>query len=361
MNRLILPLNIIKKRITSAFGLIGGQTSAGPGNEGVDIATWIQAAIDDGTIDTGTAGSGNLSLGTITATAIPIAIDTGTDVTLPVATTSLAGLQSAADKTKLDGLSNYTDEMAQDAVGAMSTDGSIVYVDGTPLLTRAALTGDVTATQGSNATTIANNAVTNAKAADMAANTVKVNNTASPADPVDMAVAANTLVGRGSTGNITGITLGTNLSFAGGVLNATGGSGAGISEVEVDSTLIRYTILTGTPVFTANIASGVQTIAATGGTFKLVSVTTIGATANLAGDNSFSIIYNGVPGTTLLAYPDVTKWNLSGSAPSSGVPDLQDVDSNPQIQLIGGVAGTSVTIKVINMNTFTNWVIKSNW
>lgn len=47
----------------------------------------------------------DLSLGAITATTIPLNSSTGTDVTLPVATTSLAGLQSAADKTKLDGLS----------------------------------------------------------------------------------------------------------------------------------------------------------------------------------------------------------------------------------------------------------------
>lgn len=56
----------------------------------------------------------------------------------------------------------YTNEQAQDAVGAM-VDGSLVYVDATPLLQRAALTGDVTASAGSNATTIANNAVTFAK------------------------------------------------------------------------------------------------------------------------------------------------------------------------------------------------------
>lgn len=61
-----------------------------------------------------------------------------------------------------NGSSSYTDEMAQDAVGAM-VDGSLTYVDATPLLQRAALTGDVTASAGSNATTIANNAVTFAK------------------------------------------------------------------------------------------------------------------------------------------------------------------------------------------------------
>lgn len=51
-------------------------------------------------------------------------------------------------------VTQYTDELAQDAVGAM-VDSTLVYVDGTPLLTRAALTGDITASQGSNATTLA--------------------------------------------------------------------------------------------------------------------------------------------------------------------------------------------------------------
>lgn len=47
----------------------------------------------------------------------------------------------------------YTDELAQDAVGGM-VDTSLNYVDGTPLLQRSALTGDVTASAGSNATTV---------------------------------------------------------------------------------------------------------------------------------------------------------------------------------------------------------------
>lgn len=51
-------------------------------------------------------------------------------------------------------VTQYTDEMAQDAVGAM-IDSSLAYVDGTPLLQRAALTGDITASAGSNTTTIA--------------------------------------------------------------------------------------------------------------------------------------------------------------------------------------------------------------
>lgn len=45
----------------------------------------------------------------------------------------------------------FTDERAQDAIGAM-IDSSLVYVDATPLLSRAALTGDITAGAGSNVT-----------------------------------------------------------------------------------------------------------------------------------------------------------------------------------------------------------------
>ena len=46
----------------------------------------------------------NLALGTRTATTMPITNTAGTGVTLPVATTTLAGLMSAADKLKLDGI-----------------------------------------------------------------------------------------------------------------------------------------------------------------------------------------------------------------------------------------------------------------
>lgn len=52
-----------------------------------------------------------------------------------------------------------------------------------------ALTGDVTTTSGALATTIAANAVTNAKAAQMAGNTIKGNNTGSTANAADLTVA----------------------------------------------------------------------------------------------------------------------------------------------------------------------------
>lgn len=61
----------------------------------------------------------NLAPGTdlsYTASSRLLASSTGADVTLPVATTSLAGLLSAADKTKLDGLSTF-DPASPGAIG----------------------------------------------------------------------------------------------------------------------------------------------------------------------------------------------------------------------------------------------------
>lgn len=72
----------------------------------------------------------------------------------------ISGTKSEFDSACSDGnfiysgdITQYTDEMAQDAVGAM-VDSSLVYTDGTPLLQRAALTGDITASAGSNSTSI---------------------------------------------------------------------------------------------------------------------------------------------------------------------------------------------------------------
>ncbi|TXH54516.1 MAG: hypothetical protein E6Q97_10825 [Desulfurellales bacterium] len=125
------------------------------------------------------------------------------------------------------------DEAIEDVVGAMMADSTTIdatYNDagGTITLERAALTGDVTASAGSNATTIANNAVTMAKLADL---------------------ATDSLIGRDAsgTGDPTAITLGASLQFSG-------------------SNTIQRAALTGDVTASANsntttIASGAVTLA----------------------------------------------------------------------------------------------------
>jgi hypothetical protein len=63
---------------------------------------------NDGSDGTTSVNNSNLSLGTIDEDSIDILIDTGTDVTLPAATDTTAGLMTAADKALLDSLTAPT-------------------------------------------------------------------------------------------------------------------------------------------------------------------------------------------------------------------------------------------------------------
>lgn len=68
-----------------------------------------------------TTGQTDLSFGTITGTDIPLLSSTGTDVTFTPATSSVAGLMSSSDKSKLDGI----------AAGATANTGTVTGVTGT--------------------------------------------------------------------------------------------------------------------------------------------------------------------------------------------------------------------------------------
>lgn len=74
---------------------------------------WNGSAWEDMTT---TAGAGSTNLTTTTsATTLIVNSDTGTDATLPAATTTVAGVQTAADKTKLDGIATGATANSTDA------------------------------------------------------------------------------------------------------------------------------------------------------------------------------------------------------------------------------------------------------
>lgn len=94
--------------------------------------------------------------------------------------------------------------LGRDTAGAgvieeLSVSGGLEFT-GSGGIQRSALTGDVTATAGSNATTIANDAVSNTKLANMVAWTIKVRNASSTGDPSDAALADITTEGSPASG-----------------------------------------------------------------------------------------------------------------------------------------------------------------
>jgi hypothetical protein len=120
--KLIIASNLLKDTITTSIpGHVGQLVTGGIGNEGVDLGDWIQERIDDGTIDVGSSSGGNTDLTfSQTTNTLTILSSTGTDVILPAATSLLAGVMSATDKSNLSSLAT----MPQNTFKARISSGS---------------------------------------------------------------------------------------------------------------------------------------------------------------------------------------------------------------------------------------------
>lgn len=172
--------------------------TVGPAGPGVPVggtANQVLAKIDSTNFNTQWVtplggGATNLSIVNRGASTLDVASDTGTDATIPAATTSLTGLLTGADKARLDGIAT----------------GATVNAPDSALRDRATHTG-----------TQAGNTVTGAYTA------------------AGLTMSTARLLGRSTagTGAVEEITLGTNLSFTGTTLNALGGGSPGGSNTQV--------------------------------------------------------------------------------------------------------------------------------
>ena len=98
------------QQITSgAVDSVNGQTGIVSINVATTSVQGLMSSTDKTKLDGIASGAQvnvatNIGQGTLTNTTIPLTSSTGTGTTLPSATTSLAGLMSGTDKTKLDGI-----------------------------------------------------------------------------------------------------------------------------------------------------------------------------------------------------------------------------------------------------------------
>jgi Protein of unknown function (DUF2793) len=202
--------------IDKTSGAVSMPFTSGSGGSVTNVAT-----------GTGLAGGPITSTGTISLANMAAATLKGNSTG---ATAAPADLTAAQVKTIL--AVSAGDVTGLGALATVSTVNLSTQATGTLLAAQEpAHTGDVTNAAGSLALTIAANAVTNAKAADMAANTIKGNTTGATADPADLTASqvrtllnvadgANNYVHPNHSGDVTSTGDGATVITAGAISNA---------------------------------------------------------------------------------------------------------------------------------------------
>jgi hypothetical protein len=280
----------------------------------------------------------------------------GNAADIPVGTSALVGRSGSGD------------------VASIAVGGGIEFSGAA--LQRSALTGDVAAPAGSGTTTIQAGAVTNAKRANMAANTLSGNNTGSPAAPSDLTAAAvKTLLAISLTADVTGVLQAAQFPALTGDVTTPGGSLATtLANLPQAVLLTRAAALTaplavngqkitglGTPTVGTDAATKAYVDASFSGGVPLVDgdkgdVTVTGSGATWTVDNdvvTFAKMQN-IPTDTLIGRDtagtgDPESITVGGGIEFTGTGGIQRSALTGDVSASAGSAGT-----VINNNAVTN-------
>lgn len=288
--------------VSSVTGTTNRITSTGGSNPIIDISASYVGQSSITTLGTITTGVWNGTA--IGDSYISSASTWNAKQTAYTNLTSIGTLANAAGVLTNDGsgvfsyatVTGYTTEEAQDAVGAM-VDSTLVYVDATPLLTRAALTGAITASQGSNTTSLGSFTLS------------QLNTAISDAD---VATGGGTATGTNTGDNAV------NTLYSGLVSNATHtGDATGATALTVVG--INGTLLSGltTGILKNTTGTGVPSIAVAGD-FPTLNQNTTGSAATLTTGRTIAI-------TGDLAY---TSPSFNGSGNVTAVGTLATVNAN---------------------------------
>ncbi len=263
-------------------------------------------------------------------------------------------------------ITQYTDELAQDAVGGM-TGTSLIYNDSGATLQRAALTGDVTASQDSNATTIANDSVTYAKMQNVSAtdkllgrstsgsgDVEEIACTAAGRALIDDATASDqrTTLGLGTlatqSGTFSGTSSGTNTGDQTSIVGITG------TKAQFDTAVTDGNILY---VGDAYVPGGTDVPVADGGTGRSVTVayapivggtTTTAAMQSVLVGSAGQVLQSG-GSSAIPVYSTATYPATAGTTRKILVSDGTNIVSSTETYAVPGTSGNVLT------SDGTNW------